>query len=126
MRLAIDADGDELGQLGALRIEDAECLVAGVDERGSSLADAPERGLEIEMEPIAMTASRSWRRLVGPATRLTATAEMLWPARPTDGARAGAFSVCRGRDVGIAPARLTQPAERVDRRRLHRSCRVER
>ena len=68
MRVVIDPDGDELGQPGAGFVEHAERAVAGIDQPDRRLDDPSEHRQRSRSEPRASTASRSSRRLRGPAT----------------------------------------------------------
>ena len=71
LSLVVDADGDELGEPGAGLVEHAERAVAGVDELGRRLGDAPSTTGRSRSDPTVMTASSSRRSCFGPAAPTT-------------------------------------------------------
>ena len=67
--VVVDAHRDELGQPGVGLVEHSERAVAGVDELGRRLRDAPEDDRQIQLGPDGQHSASSRRSCFGPAAQ---------------------------------------------------------
>ena len=103
----VDADRDELRQSSTFGVEDTERAVAGVDELTAAAVMRRRMAGRSRSEATVCTASRSWRRLRGPANEATSDTLDLDPI----GARSSVsrHSVAARRIVARSPPHASWP-----------------